>query len=164
MGLKDERKSGMVLRKLDVSDYPDMLMLYRKLDELHVKARPDCFEYREDIYPKEHFEAAVKNEICFLMGAFDEQDTMVGFVRATLWNERGIIKERKTVCLDNIYVLPEYRREGIGTRLFNAVEKWAKEQGAVRLELLTWDFNKDAVMMYNAMGMTLQKYVFEKKL
>lgn len=30
--------------------------------------------------------------------------------------------------------------------------------------LHTWDFNKNAIAMYQAMGMTSQSYVFEKKL
>ena len=65
-----------------------------------------------------------------------------------------MVKGLKTVCLDNIYVLPACRRRGIASKLFAAVETWAKEQGAVRLDLYTWDFNKDAIALYRAMGMT----------
>jgi len=36
--------------------------------------------------------------------------------------------------------------------------------GAVCLDLHTWNFNKNAIAMYQAMGMTPQSYVFEKKL
>ena len=75
-----------------------------------------------------------------------------------------MVKGTKTVCLDDIYVLPEFRRRGVATRLFAAVETWAKAQGAIRLELHTWDFNKSAIAMYQAMGMTPQRHVFEKKL
>ena len=97
------------------------------------------------------------------LGAF-EGDTLVGVVGATLWEESGMRKDLKMVCLDNIYVLPAYRRRGIAAKLFAEVESWAKEQGAIRLELHTWDFNKSAIAMYQAMGMTPQRYVFEKKL
>lgn len=75
-----------------------------------------------------------------------------------------MVKTIKTVCLDNIFVVPQYRRSGIGAKLFDAVEQWAREQGAARLDLHTWDFNKSAIAMYRAMGMTPQRYVFEKKL
>jgi len=73
-------------------------------------------------------------------------------------------KDLKTVCLDDIYVLPAYRRRGIAARLFAEVEAWSREQGAIRLELHSWDFNKGAIAMYESMGMTPQRYVFEKKL
>lgn len=66
--------------------------------------------------------------------------------------------------LDDIYVLPAYRRKGVASRLFAEVELWAKGQGAIRLDLHTWDFNKNAITMYQAMGMTPQRYVFEKEL
>lgn len=91
------------------------------------------------------------------MGAFDKQKTMIGFVRATLWNESGMVKNLKTVCLDNIYVVSECRRGGVGAKLFGAVEQWAREHGAVRLDLHTWDFNKGAMALYRAVGMVPQQ-------
>ena len=97
------------------------------------------------------------------LGAFEDEQ-LVGIVRATLWEESGMVKDVKTVCLDNIFVLPAHRRKGVATRLFAAVESWAKEQGAIRLDLYAWDFNKNAIAMYQAMGMTPQRHVFEKKL
>ena len=53
---------------------------------------------------------------------------------------------------------------GIAKKLFLEVENWAREKGAVRLELHVWDFNRDAMALYTAMGMTPQRYVLEKKL
>ena len=154
----------MTLRNLTSADYEEMLALYEALDELHVEARPDCFVHRDEVYPREHYEANLANPISFQMGAFDGQGRMAGVVNATLWNESGMVKDVKTVCLDNIYVLPEHRRGGVGAALFRAVEEWAKEQGAVRLDLHTWEFNQSAIAMYRAMGMTPQRYVFEKEL
>lgn len=154
----------MEIRKLTEFDYTAMLELYRKLEEFHVQARPDYFVRREDVYPREHFLANIANPICLELGAFEPDGRMVGFVEATVWNESGMVKDVKTVCLDNIYVLPEYRRRGIAAKLFAEVEGWAKAQGAIRLDLHTWDFNRDAIALYRAMGMQPQKYVFEKKL
>ena len=155
----------MEIRKLVESDYDQVIELYAQLDELHAQARPDCFVYREkvDIYPKEAFVHNLNYPGGVDFGAF-EDGRMIGFVSATLWTESGLRKDLKTVCLDNIYVLPEYRRRGIASKLFAEAEAWAKEQGAIRLDLHTWDFNKGAIAMYEAMGMRPQRYVFEKKL
>ena len=154
----------MILRKLTESDYPTFLELYRQLDEFHVQARPDYFVHRDEIYPREHYVHTIANPICLALGAFDDSGRLLGFVEATLWNESGMVKTVKTVCLDNIYVSPASRRGGIAGKLFAKVERWAKEQGAIRLDLHTWDFNKGAIAMYRAMGMTPLRYVFEKKL
>ena len=155
----------MDVRKLTRSDYDAVLELYTALDAFHAQARPDYFVRRskDDIYPKDAFEHNLAHPGVLELGAF-ENEQLVGFVRASLWEESGMIQGVKTVCLDDIYVLPACRRRGIATRLFAAVEHWAKEQGAIRLDLHTWAFNKDAVAMYRAMGMTPQRYVFEKKL
>lgn len=129
------------------------------------RAVPDCFVYREKdvIYPKDAFIHNLAYPGSLDLGAFDG-GRLIGFVSATLWEESNMRKDLKTVCLDNIYVLPTYRRRGIAAKLFEEVESWAKEQGAIRLDLHTWDFNKGAIAMYEAMGMTPQRYIFEKEL
>ncbi len=155
----------MEIRKLAESDYEQVLEQYAAVDELHAQARPDFFVHREkdESYPWEAFLENLASPAVLQLGAFDD-DRLVGIVRATLWEESGMVKGLRTVCLDDIYVLPAYRRRGIAAKLFGEVETWAKKQGAVRLELHTWDFNKEAVAMYRTMGMTPQRYVFEKKL
>ena len=155
----------MELRRLRESDYHMVLELYKELDEMHVQARPDYFIHREKekIYPKDAFVHNLAYPGSLDLGAF-ENEQLVGFVSATLWEESGMVRDVKTACLDNIYVLPAYRRKGVATKLFSEVELWAKEQGAIRLDLWTWDFNKNAIDMYQAMGMMPQRYVFEKKL
>ena len=155
----------MEIRKLKDSDYEMVIELYRELDELHVQTRPDCFVHRgkDEIYPRDAFLHNLSHPGVLQLGAF-ENEQLVGVVRASLWEESGMVKDIKTVCLDNIYVLPAWRRKGIAAKLFTEVELWAKEQGALRLDLHVWDFNKNAIAMYQAMGMTPQRYVFEKKL
>ena len=155
----------MEIRKLAESDYDKVVKLYQELDELHVQARPDFFVSRDkdEVYPKDAFIQNLANPDVMQLGVFDDEK-IVSVVRATLWKESGMLKDIRTVCLDDIFVLPAYRRRGIAATLFTKVETWAKEQGAVRLDVYTWDFNKGAIAMYQAMGMTPQQYVFEKKL
>ena len=155
----------MEIRKLREADYGQVIELYTQLDEFHVQFRPDCFVHREKdkIYPRDAFVHNLAYPGGVELGAFDG-DKLIGFVGATLWEESNMRKDLKTVCLDNIYVLPTYRRRGIDAKLFAEVEAWARERGAIRLELHTWDFNRGAIAMYEAMGMTPQRYVFEKKL
>ena len=155
----------MTIRNLTESDYEQVFRLFKELDHFHALARPDYFIDREDqeTYPKDAYLHNLAYPSSLQMGAFEDTQ-LVGLVEATLWDESGMVKGIKTVCLDNIYVLPTHRRRGIARQLFHAVESWAKEQNAVRLDLHTWDFNKDAIAMYKAMGMTPQRYIFEKML
>ena len=151
----------MVIRDLVAEDYPAFRDLYAKLDEYHVEMRPEDHVYR-DAFPEDVFLHNLDYPDGMQMGAFDENGKMLGFVEATLWHKCTMREDLKSVCLDNIYVLPECRRMGIAAKLFSEVEVWSRERGAGRLELHTWDFNKGAMAMYTAMGMTPQRYVFEK--
>lgn len=153
----------MIIRDLEDKDYTAVLSLYTELDRIHAENRPDCNCVRDCAYPKDAYDECLADQETLMLGAFSEE-VLIGTVRATIWNQSGMIQGVKTVCLDNIYVIPSYRRRGIATKLYSAVEFWAREKGAVRLELHAWDFNKGAIAMYKAMGMTPQRYVFEKKL
>lgn len=155
----------MVIRALNENDYEPLAQLYLQLDAMHVNARPDCFVPRksEEVYPKDAFLHNLAYPDCIEYGAF-EDDRLVAFASATLWRESGMRKDLKTVCLDNIFVLPAYRRRGIAAKLFAEIEAWANIQGAIRLELHTWDFNEGAIAMYKTAGMVPQRYVLEKML
>lgn len=153
----------MVIRNLEDADYAAVLALYSQLDRLHYEARPDYFGHRECAYPKQDYDEVLADPQSLMLGAFEENE-ILGTVRATLWEKSGMIEGVKTVCLDNIYVSPEHRRKGVAKQLFLSVENWAREQGAVRLDLHVWDFNRDAMALYQAMGMGFQYHVMEKKL
>lgn len=153
----------MIIRDLTDADYPAVLALYEELDRIHYETRSDYFGKRECSYPKDAYDEVLADSECLMLGAF-EGERILGTVRATLWNKSGMIEGIKTVCLDNIYVLPECRRSGIAKKLFVAVEDWARKQEAVRLDLHVWDFNQDALALYRAMGMDYQYHVMEKKL
>ena len=48
--------------------------------------------------------------------------------------------------------------------MFQNMASLAKVRGAVKLDLTVWDFNKDAMDFYCAMGMKTQKYEMELSL
>ncbi len=155
----------MELRKLTEADYEAMLELYYQLDLLHTEARPDYFipRTREEVFPREHYLAGIADPECLFLGVFDSGH-LVGTLRATLWQDSGMIKGRKTVCLDNIFVVPSHRRNGVAGRLYQACEDWARHIGALRLELHAWDFNRDALAAYKSWGLRPQRHVLEKQL
>lgn len=154
----------MLLRKLTLSDYDEMLELYRQLDALHAQARPDLCVPREgrEVFPREVLEQQLQDPRCLVLGAFDPEGTMAGTVLATLWEGDGVEGSWKYARLDDIYVLPGYRRRGVGRALFLAVEQWAGEQGALRLDLHVFSFNKSALALYEAMGMAPREQILEK--
>lgn len=71
-------------------------------------------------------------------------DPVVGFVSARRWGPPPIYTDQEEVFLDELYVAPEARREGVGTRLVSAVRAWADELGARRIRLSVLAANEPA--------------------
>ena len=56
------------------------------------------------------------------------------------------------IYLEDLFVLPEYRRRGIGKAMFAYLGKLAIERDAGRLEWSVLDWNESAIAFYRSMG------------
>jgi GNAT superfamily N-acetyltransferase len=54
--------------------------------------------------------------------------------------------------VSNIYVLPDHRGKGIGTRLFKHLAEMAIERGCGRFEWWALDWNAPAIGFYESLG------------
>ena len=71
------------------------------------------------------------------------------------------------VCLWDLRVHPDYRREGIGHRLFNRAVVWARERQCRRLKVETQNVNVPACRFYARQGCELRginKYAYGETL
>ncbi len=56
------------------------------------------------------------------------------------------------IYLEDLFVLPEYRRRGIGKAMLSYLGKLALERDAGRLEWSVLDWNESAIAFYQSMG------------
>jgi GNAT superfamily N-acetyltransferase len=54
----------------------------------------------------------------------------------------------KCLYLEDFFVLPEYRRDGIGSQLFDAVVQIARDRGVRRMDWQVLDWNEPALNFY----------------
>jgi GNAT superfamily N-acetyltransferase len=59
---------------------------------------------------------------------------------------------RPTLYLEDIFVLPEQRRGGIGARFFAELRKIARREGCGRMEWMVLDWNTPAHRFYRKLG------------
>lgn len=78
-----------------------------------------------------------------LFVAENEDGTIVGFAAARRWGPAPIYKESSEVYLDELFVLPDHRRQGYGSQLVHAVRQWADRLGAQRVRLRVLTSNAD---------------------
>lgn len=63
-----------------------------------------------------------------------------------------------------LYVVPEHRRQGIGTALMRYVENWALHRGDRQVSLQVFDSNTPALNLYNQIGYQTQSLWMVKSL
>lgn len=63
-----------------------------------------------------------------------------------------------------LYVVPEHRRQGIGTALMNYAENWARKRGDRQIGLQVFQSNQTALNLYNRLGYQTQSLSMVKSL
>jgi GNAT superfamily N-acetyltransferase len=54
-------------------------------------------------------------------------------------------------CIEELYVFPEYKRQGVGKKLIAAASEWCEARGSQSVFLTTIEANTDAVDFYAAL-------------
>ncbi|PWH84845.1 GNAT family N-acetyltransferase [Brumimicrobium oceani] len=61
----------------------------------------------------------------------------------------------RCLYLEDLYIQPEFRRGGIGQKLFQILVDEAKEMGVKRMDWQVLDWNESAIQFYKKIGATL---------
>ncbi|WP_373541056.1 N-acetyltransferase family protein [Chamaesiphon sp.] len=59
------------------------------------------------------------------------------------------------IHLEDVFVQPEYRRQGVGKALMTAIAKIAHDRGCGRLEWSVLEWNQNAIEFYQSLGATV---------
>ena len=64
----------------------------------------------------------------------------------------------------DVYVLEEYRRCGIATRLYNEALKYAKKLKISRVEFRVWEFDEETLKFINSLHVEKLRSCYEIKI
>ena len=84
-----------------------------------------------------------------------EGEEPVGYAVLELYSthNRRILRQRMICSIEDFCIHRDWKRRGYGRLLFEAVLALARRSNANSLELTVWEFNRDALAFYQAMGM-----------
>jgi GNAT superfamily N-acetyltransferase len=82
----------------------------------------------------------------------EDDGALVGFATAHRWGTPPIQVEASEVFIDEFYVAPDARRQGVGSRLAAALRDWADELEADRLRLRVLSANEAARAFWQHVG------------
>jgi GNAT superfamily N-acetyltransferase len=123
--------------------------------ELRLRALQDApYAFSSSFAEEEHDRPAEWEE---LAGRSDAASGSVVFVAvqggAWVGMIGGSLREGEPAAgVWGMWVAPDVRRRGVGSRLLDAVMEWARGRGAVRLELSVSDRAAEAATLYAARG------------
>lgn len=89
-----------------------------------------------------------------------DQSALAGFV----WVAVRVDLQGAYGSVDQVYLKPEYRRQGHGKLLMNAADDFIRKQGLATARLYVTRENTDAVQLYQSAGYAVTRYEMERQL
>jgi ribosomal protein S18 acetylase RimI-like enzyme len=148
---------GIAIRPAAPDDFAGVCDLFRVLDEIHVRARPDLFfDVPGDARPRSYYDAVLADPDQTILVAEPGDGQLAGLVHVLLKVKASVdvpgVHPRTYGLINNFSVAPGLRSRGIGRMLMDAGAAWAYERGATELEIQVHEFNQRARALYERMG------------
>lgn len=137
-------------------------LLYQVL-EVHHKGRPDLFYGGVKKYTDEEILQILQDPQTPVFVA-EEGGSILGYAFCIFTEVKGshILKDVKTLYLDDLCVDEACRGKHVGKALYERVLDFAKESGCYNLTLNVWSCNAGAMKFYEKMGLVPQKTMLEQ--
>lgn len=108
-----------------------------------ISERDAWLRLRERLWPEEPKEDLAsgvevilddpRRNAVFVARLHESGGELVGFVEAALRDWAEGCRTRPVGCIEGWYVAPEHRRRGLGRRLIEAAEQWARSRGCTEM-------------------------------
>lgn len=161
----ESRPAGVHIRAARPEDHPGLRRIYDELDELHRRRAPWLFRQPEsEPRPPAFLAKAIADPNHELLVALRRRpddhgseggpDEIVGLAELLQRSRPDfpVFQAADYALIDTIAVRADARRLGIGRRLFESCLDRARERGLEHLELNVYEFNREALAFYEALG------------
>ena len=129
---------------------------------VHHAIRPDLFLEGKRKYDEAEMKALIQRTPVLVA---EDGGEVIGYAVCYLEETKGSsMAAHKTLYLDDLCVDEKSRKQGVGRKLFAAVEALARELNCYDLTLNVWEGNDAARAFYDNLGMKPLKTYLEKVL
>lgn len=144
----------LIIRAALEADYESLCELFGQADEFHRNRVPHIIQKPDGLSrDKNYVDNLLADSNTGLFVAEIEQH-LVGlicfFIRET--PAIPILVPRKYVYIDNLVVDENHRHKGIGHALMEKAQAWARQNRVQTIELNVWQFNDNAIRLYEKLG------------
>ncbi len=155
----------MQIRRAEARDAECINRLLYQVAKIHAEGRPDLFKEAMKKYTDAELLEIIRCDVTPIFVA-EEDGLVLGYAFCVYQRTENslLLQDKKTLYIDDICVDEGARGKGVGSRLYEYVSAFAKEQGFDDITLNVWAFNEGAYQFYEKCGMTRQRIIMEKKL
>ena len=156
----------MNIRRAETRDADRINELLFQVAKIHSNGRPDIFKTATKKYSDEELIKIIGNDDSPIFVATDENDYILGYAFCIFEEIKDsvLLKDKKTLYIDDICVDENSRGKHVGQSLYDFVENFAEEKGFDNITLNVWSFNESAYKFYENCGMTPLKITMEKSI
>lgn len=155
----------MQVRKATLQDVEAINHLRKQVNDLHVNARPDVFKagFGEEL--QNYIYIVLENPLQSLL-VVEVEGKIVGMalVEQDIRPENAYMNERRQLNIAEICVDSAFRRQGVARALLASIEDLAKKLKMQRVVLSVWNFNEDALALYENTGYHCYMRHMEKRI
>ncbi|NOH96366.1 GNAT family N-acetyltransferase [Vibrio sp. 99-70-13A1] len=142
----------LTLRAAQHKDLEQLNELMFELHHHHHLASPEHFKTAEEIEQEKSIARYLDDPECIVYVAL-KGELIVGFVTGHFCELISTVsKPVQMGSIDELYVLPDYRKESIAESLFEKLERTFDDYGVQQVFVEVWDFNSPAKHFYQKMG------------
>lgn len=142
------------IEKAKEQHYIEVNRLVRQGHDDHVKGDNTVFRKVESVMPEEYYLELLEQDQSTVLIA-REENKIIGFAVISIETSPVFpsLVQRRFAYIHDFGVDQSEKRKGIGSLLFEACLKWAKEMNVDEVELNVWEFNEEAIAFYRKHSM-----------
>ena len=152
-----------MIRRARQEDIPGILDLLVQVDMVHHRGRPDLFKGPATKYGAEELSQILENDETPVF-VYISDGKVAGHAFCVHEETAGnsVLRDVKTLYIDDICVDENARGQGVGRALYEAVLAYARGKGCYNVTLNVWSCNPGAMAFYEKLGLVPYKVGMEK--
>ena len=144
----------MKIKPAAINDFEEINRLIEIADKLHREAFPEMFvKPKGPVRERAYIEKLINDQKTgFFLAELDGE--LMGLIQGTIWESPAIpiMSNEQYGMIENLVVMSEYRRKGVGKELFNKLNDWFVSNGIYDIRLNVFEFNQEAISFYKKLG------------
>ena len=156
----------MIIRFANIMDIDEILILEEQVFKLHSNKRSDLIDETKRFFDYDLLKSRIESNSGKIFLVEDENSKIIGYCITEL-NElknHQVFKDMRNLEIEDFCIDEKYRRKGIGKVLFEEVIKYGKAKNVKFIELDVWEFNQNAKLFYEYLGMNIRANKMELNL